>query len=56
MQVGTTGPANFVVSTVAEAEMLAPCVREWQQAGREASVGILSFFFFIFFSQENRLC
>lgn len=43
MQVGETGPANFVVSTVAEAELLAPYLRACQEGGRDASV---SFFFF----------
>ncbi|CBX98334.1 hypothetical protein IAQ61_010433 [Plenodomus lingam] len=38
LQVGETGPANFIVSTVIEAERLAACLAEFQSRGREASV------------------
>ncbi|KAF2851146.1 hypothetical protein T440DRAFT_467886 [Plenodomus tracheiphilus IPT5] len=38
LQVGETGPANFIVSTVLEAEQLAPYLAECQGRGREASV------------------
>lgn len=38
MQVGETGPANFIVSTVIEAEHLVGYVKECQERGREASV------------------
>ncbi|KAF1844006.1 uncharacterized protein K460DRAFT_368873 [Cucurbitaria berberidis CBS 394.84] len=38
LQVGETGPANFIVSTVIEAENLLPYLLECQANGREASV------------------
>lgn len=38
LQVGETGPANFIVSTVIEAENLLPFVVESQKKRREASV------------------
>lgn len=38
LQVGETAPANFIVSTVIEAENLLPFVVECQKNGREASV------------------
>jgi hypothetical protein len=38
LQVGETGPANFIVSTVMEAEQLCMFVAECQSKGREASV------------------
>jgi hypothetical protein len=38
LQVGETGPANFIVSTVLEAENLFAFVKECQDGGREASV------------------
>jgi D-serine deaminase-like pyridoxal phosphate-dependent protein len=38
LQVGETGPANFIVSTVIEAENLFPFILECQAKGREASV------------------
>jgi hypothetical protein len=38
MQVGASGPANFVVSTVMEAERLGGYVGECQRGGRESSV------------------
>ncbi|CAO2656410.1 Nn.00g052130.m01.CDS01 [Neocucurbitaria sp. VM-36] len=38
LQVGETGPANFIVSTVIEAENLLPYLLECQAKGREASV------------------
>jgi D-serine deaminase-like pyridoxal phosphate-dependent protein len=38
LQVGETGPANFIVSTVIEAENLLEYVAECQKTGREASV------------------
>lgn len=38
LQVGETGPANFIVSTVVEAENLLPFVVECQKKGRIASV------------------
>jgi hypothetical protein len=40
MQLGEPGPANFLVSTVVEAERLAPFVKECQGKGRDASVSI----------------
>jgi D-serine deaminase-like pyridoxal phosphate-dependent protein len=40
LQVGETGPANFIVSTVIEAENLFDYVLECQKKGREASVRI----------------
>lgn len=40
LQVGETGPANFIVSTVIEAENLFDYVLECQKNGREASVCI----------------
>jgi hypothetical protein len=43
MQVGETGPANFIVSTVVEAERLAPFVKECQGKGRDASVSIFRY-------------
>jgi hypothetical protein len=36
--VGETGPANFIVSTIIEAENLAGYLREVQAQGREGSV------------------
>jgi D-serine ammonia-lyase len=39
LQVGETGPANFIVSTIIEAENLFPFISECQSKGREASVG-----------------
>lgn len=41
IQVGETGPANFIVSTLAEAENLAGFVVDLQAQGREASVSHL---------------
>jgi hypothetical protein len=41
MQVGATGPANFIVSTVIEAENLVGYVRGCQGEGRESSVSII---------------
>jgi hypothetical protein len=41
LQVGETGPANFIVSTVLEAENLFPFILECQKKGREASVSQL---------------
>lgn len=38
MQVGDEGPANFIVSTVVEAEHLLGYVKECQDKGRESSV------------------
>ncbi|OAK99794.1 hypothetical protein IQ06DRAFT_222350 [Phaeosphaeriaceae sp. SRC1lsM3a] len=38
LQVGETGPANFIVSTVIEAENLSPFVVECQKKGRETSI------------------
>ncbi|KAF1920399.1 putative serine dehydratase domain-containing protein [Ampelomyces quisqualis] len=38
LQVGETGPANFIVSTLIEAEHLADLVLRWQGSGREASI------------------
>ncbi|KAL5121075.1 hypothetical protein ACEQ8H_000926 [Pleosporales sp. CAS-2024a] len=38
LQVGATGPANFIVSTVIEAENLLPLVLDCQRQGREASI------------------
>jgi hypothetical protein len=38
LQVGETGPADFIVSTVVEAEHLSPFVKECQSKGRGASV------------------
>ncbi|KAF1950288.1 hypothetical protein CC80DRAFT_509848 [Byssothecium circinans] len=38
LQVGEEGPANFIVSTVAEAENLAEFVKECQGCGRESSI------------------
>ncbi|KAI8939360.1 hypothetical protein NX059_003145 [Plenodomus lindquistii] len=38
LQVGETGPADFIVSTIIEAEQLAPYLGECQMQGREASV------------------
>lgn len=38
LQVGEKGPANFIVSTVIEAENLLPFVEECQKKGRTASV------------------
>ncbi|KAH4976244.1 hypothetical protein HBI18_099210 [Parastagonospora nodorum] len=38
LQVGETGPANFIVSTVIEAENLFDYVLECQKKGREASI------------------
>jgi len=38
MQVGDSGPAHFIVSTVVEAEHLAGYVKECQEQGRDASV------------------
>ncbi|KAF1832740.1 hypothetical protein BDW02DRAFT_570742 [Decorospora gaudefroyi] len=38
MQVGDSGPANFIVSTIAEAENLLPYLCDAQGIGREASV------------------
>ncbi|KAG9191763.1 hypothetical protein G6011_10497 [Alternaria panax] len=38
MQVGRSGPANFIVSTIAEAENLLPELCDSQANGREASV------------------
>lgn len=38
MQVGETGPADFIVSTVVEAEHLAPYLAECRGRGRKASV------------------
>jgi hypothetical protein len=43
MQVGESGPANFIVSTIAEAENLLPELRDAQGKGREASVCIMGF-------------
>jgi hypothetical protein len=37
MQVGS-GPANFIVSTLTEAENLLPFLLECQNSGRESSV------------------
>lgn len=42
MQVGETGPADFVVSTLMEAEHLATFVSDCQRQGRAASVSISS--------------
>jgi D-serine deaminase-like pyridoxal phosphate-dependent protein len=39
IQVGETGPANFIASTLVEAENLANFVLGWQARGREVSVG-----------------
>ncbi|KAF2201533.1 hypothetical protein GQ43DRAFT_415631 [Delitschia confertaspora ATCC 74209] len=38
LQVGEDGPANFIVSTILEAEQLAPYLRECQAKGRECSI------------------
>jgi hypothetical protein len=38
MQVGESGPANFIVSTIVEAENLLPYLCDAQGMGREASV------------------
>jgi hypothetical protein len=38
LQVGEEGPANFIVSTVVEAEGLSGFVGECQRGGREGSV------------------
>lgn len=43
MQVGESGPANFIVSTIAEAENLLPELCDAQGKGREASVCIEMF-------------
>ena len=46
LQVGEgkgAGPANFIVSTIIEAENLLPCLLEEQGKGKEGSVSILSF-------------
>jgi hypothetical protein len=40
MQAGSTGPANFIVSTIVEAENLLPYLMECQRERREASVCI----------------
>lgn len=45
LQVGEgkgAGPANFIVSTIIEAENLLPCLLEEQAKGREGSVSSLS--------------
>jgi D-serine deaminase-like pyridoxal phosphate-dependent protein len=42
LQIGETGPANFIVSTVVEAEHLLPFVKECQSKGRGASVRLHS--------------
>jgi D-serine deaminase-like pyridoxal phosphate-dependent protein len=44
MQVGERGPANFIVSTIAEAENLLPFLCDAQGVGREASVSFISLF------------
>jgi D-serine deaminase-like pyridoxal phosphate-dependent protein len=44
MQVGESGPANFIVSTIAEAENLLPELCDAQGKGREASVCVEMFF------------
>lgn len=43
LQVGETGSANFIVSTVMEAEHLLPFVKECQGNGRKASVRLHSY-------------
>jgi hypothetical protein len=48
LQVGESGPANFIVSTIIEAENLVPCLIEYQGKGREASVSMPCFLFHVF--------
>jgi hypothetical protein len=48
MQVGESGPANFIVSTIAEAENLLPELCNAQGKGREASVCSMMFIFYFF--------
>jgi hypothetical protein len=43
LQVGEEGPANFIVSTVVEAEGLSGFVGECQRGGREGSVSEFSY-------------
>ena len=58
LQVGDDGPADFITSTLIEAENLLPLMLEYQRAGRACSVNspltivcnILVLFFFAFSS------
>jgi D-serine deaminase-like pyridoxal phosphate-dependent protein len=45
LMVGKDGPAQFIVSTIVEAENLGPYVLEVQKEGREASVRYIRFSF-----------